>query len=196
MTDYIGHQFSKENVENINNDLINQTTAVGTGNVIKPYEITQDSNLRVIISKSNDGKVKSYRGARVHEVGFVYKVGSGGTVANFSTNSTKKYFYQGAEISWGFYIIENVLKDNEVDEDKSPIVVEFQDRNLWNPTSDLHLLISREIVGVYQMKEGKPWEEREILQWGEGKVEGVASTHFSGEDDGFCANIKLFFSWV
>ena len=195
LTNYIGHQFSKENVENINNDLINQTTAVGTGSVIKPYEITQDANLRVIISKSSDGKVKSYRGARVHEVGFVYQVGAGGTVANFGSNPKKKYFYEGAEMSWGFYIIENVLKESETDEDKTPIVVEFQDRNLWNPTSDLHLLISRDIVGVYQMKKGKLWEEREVLQWGAGKVEGVASTYFSREDDSFCANIKLFFSW-
>ena len=98
-------------------------------------------------------------------------------------------------MSWGFYIIENVLKENEMDEDTMPIVVEFQDRNIWNPTSDLHLPISRDIVGVYQMEEGKVWEDRKVLDWGEGKVEGVASTKFK-ENDKVCANIKLFFSWI
>ena len=121
LASYVGHQFSKENIKNIQNDLLNQTTAVGTGNVLKPYEITQDANLRVIFSKGVDGTVKSYRGARVHEVGFVYAVGSGGSFGIY--NETKnKYFHQGAEIAWGFYVIENVFKDEEVDEDKNSLI--------------------------------------------------------------------------
>ena len=99
---YVGHQFNEENVENINNDPINQTTAVGTGNIIKPYEVTQDANLRVILSKSPDGVIKSYRGARIHEVGFVFAVGSGGSFGKYNS-SRSKYFHKGAEISWGFY---------------------------------------------------------------------------------------------
>ena len=197
LTEYVEHQFSKGNVKNINNDLINQTTAVGTGNVIKPYEITQDANLRVIISKSADGKVRSYRGARIHEVGFIFEVGAGGSFGRFSSYPKKsKFFHEGAEMSWGFYIIENVFKDNEVSEDKNSLVLEFQSRNLWNPTSDLHLPIEREIVAVYQMKEGASWAEREVVDWGQGKVEGVASIHFSGEKNKFCSNIKRFFSWI
>ena len=104
LSEYIGHQFNENNIEYINNELLNQTTVVGTENVLYPYEITQDANLRVIISKASDGSVKSYRGARVHEVGFLLAVGSGGTFGNYNSTQ-KKYFYSGAEIAWGFYII-------------------------------------------------------------------------------------------
>ena len=191
LSEYIGHQFSENNVEFINNDLLHQTTVVGTENFLYPYEITQDANLRVLISKASDDSVKSYRGARVHEVRFLFAVGSGGSFGDYNSTQ-KKYFYSGAEIAWGFYIIENVFKAEEVHEDLESLVLEFQSKNLWNPTPDLHNIVDREIVEVYQMRQGLDWSGRKRLKWGRGRVEGTQSVHFSGNKA--CANIKLFFS--
>ena len=199
LASYVGHQFSKSNVGNMKNDLLYQIqgTAVGTGNSIKMYEVTQDHNMRVIISKLNDANgnsIKSYRKARIHEVGFVFTVGSGGTLANFD-GQKNKYFYKGAQISWGFYIIENIFKDEEVDRDTEAIVLKFQGKTLWNPTIDMHMPVERDIVAVYKLKAEKKWEEKQVLDWGKGKVEGIESSHFRLDGKSHCVNIKLFFSW-
>ena len=51
------------------------------------------SHKRVIISISEDGKIKSYIGARIHEVGFVYEFGAGGTFGAFSSDPKKTKYH-------------------------------------------------------------------------------------------------------
>ena len=87
LSEQVEHQFSKDNVENINNDLINQTTSVGSGNVIKPYEITQDALLTSGCSSLNHQKARL-----IHEVGFIFEVGPGVLFGKFSSSPKKSKF--------------------------------------------------------------------------------------------------------
>eukprot|EP00494_Astrolonche_serrata_P024315 UN24573 len=83
----------------------------GGGNVVRPYVVADNVNHRIVGMKNRLDT--EFSNARIHEVGFVYKVGRAG-----QDTFVKRVPY-GTEIFYGYYIVEF--------ENEGPTVLQFWD---------------------------------------------------------------------